>query len=78
MQRWSSGFRASSLAEVIGARSAAELVDGFASRLLFAPLADDTRQKLIRFVESGGDTTNETKLRKLIHLIMSTPEFQVC
>lgn len=81
---WDPGFRATALVQVIAPKNAAELVDGLAKRILFVPLSDATRRNLIRFAASIGTPEvqqadrSEAKLRQLIHLLMSTPEFQMC
>jgi uncharacterized protein (DUF1800 family) len=87
-QAWNPGFSACALAAVVGARDAGELVDGLAKRFLLVPLSAPARADLIRFlagsdglspaeIESLQGAPAETKLRKLLHLLMSTPEFQV-
>ena len=68
--------------------SAADVVDALCNRLLVVPLADETRNELLGFVRraAGSDSIDakalrgpavERKLRELLHLVMSTPEFQV-
>lgn len=69
--------------------SANELVDALATALLCVELAPATRRALIAFAKGedgslplrmdrlrGADA--ERKLRELLHLLMSSPEFQVC
>jgi hypothetical protein len=87
-QAWNPGFSARALAAVVAARDAGDLVDGLAQRFLLVPLSAPARSDLIRFlagsdglspdeIESLQGAAVETKLRKLLHLLMSTPEFQV-
>ena len=62
-----------------------QAVDYFLARFLRVPLASEDRQALIDFLtkELGGDQTRpaesymEEPLRLLVHLIMSTPEYQL-
>jgi uncharacterized protein DUF1800 len=68
-----------------GFRTTAQVVDYFLTRFLRVPLAPDDRQRLIDFLgaELGTDqvevaeTYLEEPLRVLLHLIMSTPEYQL-
>jgi hypothetical protein len=63
-----------------------QVVDVFAKRFLLVPLPVEKRNALVEFLEGKdgskplelGGRAAETKLRSLLHLIMSTPEFQVC
>ncbi len=54
--------------------SAAEAVDRVVRRFLLVPLAPEARKKLEDFY-SGADP--ETRLEELIHLVLSSPEYQV-
>ncbi|MEZ5989471.1 MAG: DUF1800 domain-containing protein [Planctomycetota bacterium] len=87
--RWDSGIDVSGLCAATGARSAEDLVDALLTRMLFAPLPEARRQALVDYVKGADGSTplefdklhsvaSEAKLRKLLHLIMSTPEFQLC
>ena len=68
-----------------GLATTSEVVDYFLGRLLRVPLAEDDRQALIDFLtrELGTDTIKpaitylEEPIRHLVHLIMSTPEYQL-
>ncbi len=85
---WNPGFSAVALVESLAPQTCAELVDALSRRLLVTRLAPKTRADIIAFA-SGADGSlplkptrlrtsgAERKLRKVIHLIMSTPEFQV-
>jgi hypothetical protein len=60
-------------------------VDYFARRFLRLPLDADPRARFIRFLDgelgtsevSVAQTYMEDALRMLVHLIMSTPEYQL-
>jgi hypothetical protein len=73
------------MVEAAGLRTTPEVVDYFAGRLLSVALDAGERQRLIDFLtgELGGDqvaaagTYLEEPLRMLLHLIMSTPEYQL-
>jgi hypothetical protein len=66
-------------------RTTAEVVDYFLARFLRVPVATEDRQALIDFLtkELGSDQIQsaesyvEEPLRLLVHLIMSTPEYQL-
>jgi len=68
-----------------GCKTTAQVVDYFAHRFLRVPLEPATRQQLIEFLtkELGTDQISqaasymEDPLRTLLHLIMSTPEYQL-
>ncbi len=68
-----------------GLQTSAEVVDYFAARLLRLPLSADERQVLIDFLsrELGTDTIApalsylEEPVRLVVHLIMSTPAYQL-
>ncbi len=89
LARWDSGLSACAMAQVTGASDATSLVDALCGRLLVVGLRAKTRAQLVAFV-TGADGSRrldlkklrgraaEAKLRKLLHLIMSTPEYQVC
>lgn len=68
-----------------GLRTTAEVVDYFLGRLLSVPLDAGDRRRLIDFLDgelggdriAGAETYLEEPLRMLVHLIMSTPEYQL-
>jgi hypothetical protein len=68
-----------------GARTTAETVDYLLWRLLRVPAASSTRDALVTFLtrELGTDSIDRAKtymedaLRLTVHLIMSTPEYQI-
>jgi hypothetical protein len=68
-----------------GARTTAEAVDSLMSRTLRVPTAQATRDAFVEFLttELGTDsierarTYMEDALRMTVHLIMSTPEYQL-
>ena len=68
-----------------GARTTAEAVDYLAWRMLRVPPAKETRDALVTFLtgELGTDnldrarTYMEDGLRMTVHLLMSTPEYQI-
>ena len=68
-----------------GAATTTEAVDYLLGRYLRMPVADDTRTKLITFLDEELSTSNlrraqtymEDALRMVTHLIMSTPEYQI-
>jgi hypothetical protein len=69
-----------------GAKTAAAAVDHLSIRLLRVPVDAEVRAALIAFLEKQlgtGDldrsaSYSERPLRLVAHLIMSTPEFQLC
>ena len=69
-----------------GARTAADAVDHLSLRLLRVPVDAEVRAALIVFLEKQLGTADleraagysERPLRLAAHLIMSTPEFQLC
>ena len=68
-----------------GLASTAEVVDFFLARLLLAPVDADFRDRLEAFLTAelgtpeiaAADSYMEEALRLLVHLVMSTPEFQL-
>jgi hypothetical protein len=62
-----------------------QVVDYFARRFLRVPLEADQRERLVAFLDAelgtsqigGAETYMEDGLRMLLHLIMSTPEYQL-
>ncbi len=83
------GFEACAFARRLGAKTVEDLVDGLAATILVVPLAAPTRAEILGFAlgEDGSlplrvdhleGADMERKLREVLHLLMSTPEFQVC
>jgi uncharacterized protein (DUF1800 family) len=78
-------FDLSAMIEKSGAATAGEAVDYLLGRLVRVPLAAAARDGLVRFLisELGTDslerarTYMEDPLRMTVHLIMSTPEYQI-
>ena len=68
-----------------GLKTTSEVVDYFAMRFLSVPLDPGERQAFIEFLNRELATTDvqeaetwmEDPLRMLLHLIMSTPEYQL-
>jgi len=58
-------------------RSPEQIVDELAGRLLAVPLADDQRAELVAYMKKPADDP-EAQVRGLIHLIMSSPNYQLC
>lgn len=54
-----------------------DLVDVLAKRFFQTPLADKERETFVKFLETRGGEASDATLRELIHLIMSTPQFQL-
>jgi uncharacterized protein (DUF1800 family) len=79
-------FDLSGMVTATGAKTAADAVDNLARRLLSVPLSPAVRDTLVAFLErqlGTGDLTQastymERPLRLTAHLIMSSPEFQLC
>lgn len=60
-------------------KSPGRLVDRLADRLLAVPLAPGQRAELMSAAEKpDGVADDEARLKHLVHLIMSTPNYQVC
>jgi uncharacterized protein (DUF1800 family) len=88
LRNWDPGLSASSLVEMLGVEDAGRLVDALSARYLLVPLPAERRRALVDFV-AGQDGTqpldfaqlstraSEHKLRQLLHLLVSTPEYQV-
>ncbi|MDP6930426.1 MAG: DUF1800 domain-containing protein [Planctomycetota bacterium] len=73
--------------EKAGVKTADEIIDLFTARFLAIPLSAKSRSALIDFLEGseGGkplDLTDRrsasTKLNEALHLLTTTPEFQIC
>jgi hypothetical protein len=68
-----------------GATTTAEAVDYLTSRMLRVPVASEMRGVLVEFLtkELGTDNLERAKtymedaLRMTVHLVMSTPEYQI-
>ncbi|MEE2778213.1 MAG: DUF1800 domain-containing protein [Acidobacteriota bacterium] len=67
-----------------GVESSADAVDHLARRFLLVPLASETREALIEFLEVrleggelGASPATEEALRGLLYLVLSTPEYQL-
>ena len=85
--RWIRGHAARELSYGVhgGRIDATGAVDNLMRRFLRVPLTGERRQTLIRFLEqqNGGPQIDysryrlEKDLRELLHLIMSTPEYQL-
>jgi uncharacterized protein (DUF1800 family) len=79
-------FELSDMVMAAGAKTAADAVDHMAQRLLSVPLSPAVRGTLVAFLErqlgtgdlSQASTYMERPLRLTAHLIMSSPEFQLC
>jgi uncharacterized protein (DUF1800 family) len=79
-------FDLSAMVTAAGAKTAADAVDHLALRLLSVPMSATVRSTLVAFLErqlgtadlSQAATYMERPLRLTAHLIMSTPEFQLC
>ena len=60
-----------------------QIVDFFVNHLLSAPLAEEKREQLIGYLRGdkggfdAGQKDADVRLRMLIHLICSTPEYQM-
>jgi len=51
------------------------LVDELSFRFLNAPLASDDRERFIAFIRQHG--TDDASMKDLVHLFLSTPEYQL-
>jgi uncharacterized protein (DUF1800 family) len=79
-------FELSDMVMATGAKTAGDAVDHMAQRLLSVPLGAAVRDRLVSFLErqlgtgdlSQASTYMERPLRLTAHLIMSSPEFQLC
>lgn len=73
------------MAKGAGVKTADETVDYFVLRFLRLPLAADDRAAMVEYLKKqwGGEQINfgsaavEKSLRELVHMIMSTPEYQI-
>ncbi len=79
-------FDLSALVMAAGAKTAADAVDHLSLRLLSVPVSSAVRTTLVAFLErqlgtadlARASTYLERPLRLAAHLIMSSPEFQLC
>src|SRR5215472_332367 len=79
-------FELSDLVNAAGAKTAADAVDHLLRRLLSVPMNATVRGTLVTFLErqlgtadlARASTYMERPLRLIAHLIMSSPEFQLC
>jgi hypothetical protein len=54
-----------------------DVVDLLAKRLFQTPLGNKERDTFVKFLETRGQGTDDATLRELVHLMMSTPQFQL-
>ncbi len=54
-----------------------KLCDAISFRLLNAPIAGAEREKFLAFLQSHGPTIDDSALRDFLHLMMSTPNYQL-
>jgi uncharacterized protein (DUF1800 family) len=54
-----------------------DVVDLLAKRFFQAQLADKERDTFVKFLETRGADASDASLRELVHLMMSTPQFQL-
>jgi hypothetical protein len=86
MPRAAAQFDLSAMVAAAGAKTAADAVDHLALRLLSVPVGTTVRNTLVAFLErqlgtpdlTQAATYMERPLRLTAHLLMSTPEFQLC
>jgi uncharacterized protein (DUF1800 family) len=79
-------FELSDMVKAAGAKTTADAVDHLARRLLSVPVNGTVRNTLVAFLErqlgtadlAQAQTYMERPLRLTAHLIMSSPEFQLC
>jgi hypothetical protein len=84
--RGAAQFELSALVTAAGAKTAADAVDHLSLRLLSVPVNAAVRNTLVTFLEhqlgtadlARASTYLERPLRLTAHLIMSSPEFQLC
>jgi hypothetical protein len=55
----------------------AQLCDAIALRLLNVPLEGSEREKFLAFLRERGPEISDAELRDFLHLVMSTPEYQL-
>ncbi len=87
---WDPGFSAAGLVLQAGGGSPERVLDGLSERILAVPLDRGARARLLRVLREavGGEGPiepgrllhgeAERKLRELLHLLCSAPEFQLC
>ena len=79
-------FDLAALVRAVGAKTTSEAVDHLLLRLLRVPVDDEVRGALVEFLDHQLGTSDldlastylERPLRLTAHLIMSSPEFQLC
>lgn len=84
--RLAAQFDLSAMVMAAGAETAAQAVDHLTGRLLSVPVSKGVRDTLVAFLErelgtgslAQASTYMERPLRLTAHLIMSSPEFQLC
>lgn len=62
--------------EARGSQTPEQTVDEWVARLIQRPIADEKRQVLIEALDGRAD--REENVKKMIQLIVSTPEYQLC
>ena len=75
----------SAMVKAQGLKNTTEVVDYFCARFLSVPVSDAQRKQLVAFLNKElatsdiptAETYMEDPLRMLLHLIMSTPEYQL-
>jgi hypothetical protein len=55
---------------------AEEVVDAWLDRLIQRPVADEKKKVLLEAL--GGQADNENSVKKMVQLIVSMPEYQLC
>jgi hypothetical protein len=55
--------------------AAEEVVDEWVERLIQRPIADEKKQVLL---DAVGSTPSEASIKKMVQLIVSMPEYQLC
>jgi hypothetical protein len=79
-------FDLAAMVKAAGAKTTADAVDHLAVRLLRVPVDDEVRATLVEFLDRQLGTSDlaqaatylERPLRLTAHLIMSSPQFQLC
>lgn len=85
--RFDPHFQISQIMDVNRTVTVSDLADELIHRFYQAKVPETTRNELVAFLKDGGDgpdtidltdSANQDKVKETIHLLMSTPEFQVC
>ena len=58
-------------------RNEEQLCESLSLRLLNEPLSEGERRRLLAFLAERGPNVDDTTVRDLLHLIMSTPDYQL-